>query len=72
MSWRIRFSSRHSLGFISLCAEKTLVSDEHQAALWPTREAAVAWYLRYGNGLIVDDPAQLSISKSTAYLEEVP
>jgi len=72
VSWRIRFSSKNEVGFVA----NGLIRDRiESSAAWAkkfeTREAGVAWVLRYVDAKIVSSVDQLSTTEPTCFIEEI-
>ena len=70
--WRIRFSSANQVGFVA----GGLIPDRIEAdAVWAkkfdSREAGVAWVLRYVDATIVSSADQLSTTSPTCFIEEI-
>jgi hypothetical protein len=76
MAWYIRYSGPTSSGFVT----KEPTAYPHQPVLadsvgcdqkFPTREAAVAWVLRYVDARIVTNVSDMSAMEATCVIEEL-
>ena len=71
--WRIRFSSKNEVGFVAAGSTPGRVeSSDAWAKRFDSREAAVAYVIRYIDATIVGSMGELSADGPTCYIEELP
>ncbi len=70
--WRIRFSSAKEMGFVAAGSiHGRIESGEVWARKWESREAAVAYVMRYIDARIVSSMDQLSQNEPTCFIEAI-
>jgi hypothetical protein len=71
LRWRIRYSSKDEMGFVAGgIVPSRIEAMSAWARRWDSREAAVAFVLRFIDARIVSSIDQLSTTEPTCFVEE--